>query len=310
MKNPPTNPEAPDFNDTVGGMLKLLGRLLGENINLAWSPGPNLWNVKLDPAQIDQILANLCVNARDAIAGIGRLAIETCNITVDEAYCEGRADAVPGEYVLLTVSDTGHGMSKEVLDHIFEPFFTTKEVGKGTGLGLATVFGIVAQNKGFITVYSEPGKGTTFKIHLPRCAAQVSAAPVAGPSTTVPSGSETLLLVEDEESVRVTTQKVLKKLGYTVLVAESPGEALHLAAKHVGEIHLLITDLILPGMSGRDLALQMCALRPEIKRLFISGYAADVIADDRVWEDGMPFLAKPFSRDVLARKVRDVLDGK
>ncbi len=229
---------------------------------------------------------------------------------MDETYCAGRADAVPGQYVILTVSDTGHGMSKEVLDHIFEPFFTTKEIGKGTGLGLATVFGIVAQNKGFITVDSESGKGTTFKIHLPRCAAQVSVAPVAGPSAKSPRGSETLLLVEDEESVRVTIQRAMKKLGYTVLVAEDPGKALHLAAEHVGEIHLLITDIIMPGMSGRDLALQMCALRPAIKRLFMSGYTADVIAQEGVLEEGMPFLAKPFGRDVLARKVREVLDAQ
>jgi two-component system cell cycle sensor histidine kinase/response regulator CckA len=290
-------------------MRKLLGRLLGENISLTWSPGPALWKVKLDPSQGDQILANLCVNARDAIAGVGRLNIETCNFTADESYCAGHIDAVPGEYVLLSVSDTGHGMSKEVLAHIFEPFFTTKEVGKGTGLGLATVFGIVTQNKGFITVYSEPGKGTTFKIHLPRFAAPAPEAQIAEAPTKPPRGTETILFVEDEKSVRVTTKLSLENLGYKVLVADDPGKALTLAAQHPDEIHLLITDVIMPGMSGSDLAGKLCSARPSLKRLFISGFTADIIAKEGVLESSMHFLTKPFGRDVLARKVREVLDG-
>jgi PAS domain S-box-containing protein len=302
-------PRVLDMNDAVGDMRKLLGRLLGENISLTWSPCPALWKVKLDPAQVDQILANLCVNARDAIAGVGRLNIETCNVTADEPYCAGNADAVPGEYVLLTVSDTGHGMSKEVLSHIFEPFFTTKELGKGTGLGLATVFGIVTQNKGFITVYSEPGKGTAFKIHLPRCAAPAPEAQIAETPTKPPRGTETILLVEDEKSVRVTTKLFLEDLGYKVLVADHPGKALTLAAQHPDEIHLLITDVIMPNMSGSDLAGKLCSARPSLKRLFISGFTADIIAKEGVLESSMHFLTKPFGRDVLARKVREVLEG-
>jgi CheY-like chemotaxis protein len=302
-------PRVLDMNDAVGEMRKLLGRLLGENISLTWSPGPALWKVKLDPSQVDQILANLCVNARDAIAGVGRLTIETCNVTVDEPYCAGNADAVPGEYVLLTVSDTGHGMSKEVLSHIFEPFFTTKELGKGTGLGLATVFGIVTQNKGFITVYSEPGKGTTFKIHLPRCAAPAPEAQIAAAPTKPARGTETILLVEDDKSVRVTTKLFLEDLGYKVLVADDPVKALTLAAQHPDEIHLLITDVIMPNMSGSDLAGKLCSARPSLKRLFISGFTADIIAKEGVLESSMHFLTKPFGRDVLARKVREVLEG-
>ncbi len=301
-------PKVLDLNDMLAGMLKMLGRLLGENITLTWSPGPNLWKVKLDPSQVDQILANLCVNARDAIAGVGRLTIGTSNITVDEPYGASHADAVPGEYVLLIVSDTGHGMKKEVLDHVFEPFFTTKELGKGTGLGLATVFGIVTQNKGFITVYSEPGKGTTFKIHLPRFAEPVSAeAPVTAPPGTRPRGTETILLVEDEKSIRVTTTLFLENLGYNMLVADDPAKALALAAQHPGEIHLLITDVIMPNMSGSDLAKRLLEQRPSIQCLFISGFTADVIAQEGILEAGVHFLSKPFSRDVIAQKVREVL---
>jgi PAS domain S-box-containing protein len=301
-------PKVLDLNDTVVGMFKMLEQLLGENISMTWAPGAGLWQVKVDPSQLDQILANLCVNARDAIAGVGRLTIETSNVAADERYCAGHAGAAPGEYVQLAVSDTGHGMGKDVLEHIFEPFFTTKEVGKGTGLGLATVYGIVDQNKGFITVYSEPGKGTTFKIHLPRCAAQETVAPVAAAPSVLPRGSETILLVEDEKSVRVTTHMFLEELGYKVLVADDPGKALGLAAQHSGDIDLLITDVIMPNMSGRHLADQLCLNRPSTRRLFMSGFTADVIAREGVLEDGVQFLTKPFGREALARKVREVLE--
>jgi two-component system cell cycle sensor histidine kinase/response regulator CckA len=302
-------PKVLDLNDTVVGMLKMLERLLGENISMTWIPGARLWQVKVDPSQVDQILANLCINARDAIAGVGRLTIETSNVAADERYCAGHAGAVPGEYVQLALSDTGHGMGQDVIEHIFEPFFTTKDVGKGTGLGLATVYGIVVQNKGFITVYSEPGKGTTFKICLPRCDAQPSSCVAAEPYV-LPRGSETILLVEDEKSVRVTTHMFLENLGYKVLVADDPGKALGLAAQHSGDIDLLITDVIMPNMSGRDLADQLSGTRPFTRRIFISGFTADVIAQEGVLEDGVQFLSKPFGREALARKVREVLEGK
>jgi PAS domain S-box-containing protein len=301
-------PTVLDLNDAVVGMLKMLEQLLGENVSMTWVPGARLWQVKVDPSQVDQIMANLCVNARDAIAGVGRLIIETSNVVADERYCAGNAGAVPGEYVQLAVSDTGHGMGKDVLEHIFEPFFTTKEVGKGTGLGLATVYGIAVQNKGFITVYSEPGKGTTFKIHFPRSEAPSAAAPVAAAPSVLPRGSETILLVEDEKSVRVTTHMFLEELGYKVLVADDPGKALGLAAQYSGDIDLLITDVIMPNMSGRHLADQLCLTRPSTRRLFMSGFTADVIAREGVLEDGVQFLTKPFGRETLARKVREVLE--
>ena len=219
-------PKVLDINDTVSGMLKMLLRLIGEDIDLVWMPGAGLWQVKIDPSQIDQLLANLCVNARDAIAGVGKVTIETENIAFDEAYCAVHPGFACGEYVMLAVSDDGCGMDKEVLDHIFEPFFTTKEVGKGTGLGLATVYGIVKQNEGFINVYSEPDKGTTFKIYLPRFVGEAME-PTAESTAETPKGhGETVLLVEDEPVILDVSREMLEQLGYTVLIAGTPGEAL------------------------------------------------------------------------------------
>lgn len=301
------SPQILDLNDTISGMLKMLRRLIGEDIDLVWKPGANLWSVMMDPSQIDQILANLAVNARDAIKGVGNLTIETQNIVFDEPYCSAHSGFVPGEYVLLAVSDNGCGMDKGVLENLFEPFFTTKEVGKGTGLGLATVYGIIKQNNGFINVYSEPGEGTSFKLYLPRI-------PETGnenrltPSESEPSGgSETILLVEDEKAILKLGKMILERYGYTVLAAAGPTEALSLAQQHEGPIHLLITDVVMPVINGKELKDRIAGMRPEIKVLFMSGYTADVIAHHGVVEKNVQYLQKPFSVKTLASKVREVL---
>jgi two-component system, cell cycle sensor histidine kinase and response regulator CckA len=297
-----------DLNDTVAGMLKMLHRLIGEDIHLAWLPGANVWPVELDPSQIDQILANLSVNARDAIAGVGRVAIETKNIILDESYCAAHAGVVPGEYVLLSVRDDGCGMDRETLSHLFEPFFTTKGIGKGTGLGLATVYGIVKQNNGFIEAKSEPGQGTTFRIYLPRYAGKAEQMGAEGLKETVVRGRETVLVTEDEPAILELTTLILERQGYSVLAASTPGEAIQLAREHPGEIHLLITDVVMPEMNGRDLAKNLLSLYPHLKRLFMSGYTADVIAHHGVLDEGVYFIQKPFTMKDLAAKVREVLD--
>lgn len=300
-------PKMLDLNETVASMLNMLRRLIGENIDLAWLPGENLRPIKMDPTQIDQILANLCVNARDAIGDTGKVTIETHNVVFDEAYCSVHADFAPGAYVLLTLSDNGRGMDSEDLSHLFEPFFTTKEVGKGTGLGLATVYGIVKQNNGFINVYSEPSLGTTFKLYLP-CYLDKGALP-SKPGAVKPAatGHETILLVEDELMILEMTQVMLERQGYTVLPAVSPGEAIRLAREHAGEIHLLMTDVVMPEMNGRDLARNLLSLYPDIKCLFMSGYTANVIAHHGVLDEGVYFIQKPFTMQDLATKIRNVL---
>ncbi len=267
-----------------------------------------LWPVRIDPSQIDQILANLCVNARDAISGVGNIIIETDNRSFDEDACESLADCEPGEYVMLAVRDTGSGMSAEALAHLFEPFFTTKGVGEGTGLGLAMVYGAVRQNRGFIHVQSEPGEGTTFRIYLPRHLARAEEQPRTPASIPETRGQETILLVEDELSILNMTRLMLEKLGYTVIPAKTPGEAMHLAREHSGNLHLLITDVIMPEMNGRDLARNLLSLYPDIKRLFMSGYTADVITHSGVLEEGVHFLQKPFHSKALAAKVREALE--
>ncbi len=297
-----------NLNEVVKNMLKMLRRLIGENIDIVWIPGYRLWPVKLEPAQIDQVLANLCVNARDAITGTGKIIISTENIDLDENYCSDHAEFLPGQFVLLAVSDNGHGIDKEMIDNIFDPFFTTKELGKGTGLGLATVYGIVKQNKGFINVYSEPGKGTTFKIYFPRFDGTMEA-PVETGSEFIPQGrGEVLLLVEDEPSIMKMSKTILDNLGYQVLTANTPGEAVYLAEKNSGRIHLLITDVVMPEMNGRDLANQICTRYPNIKTLFMSGYSANVIAHHGVLDKGVQFIQKPFSKKDIAIKIRKVLE--
>jgi signal transduction histidine kinase len=303
-------PRVIDLNKTVEGMLNMLRRLIGEDIDLAWLPGKELGPVKMDPSQIDQILANLCVNARDAVEGVGKVTIETGVAAFNEAYCADHAGFVAGDYAMLAVSDNGCGMDQETLGHLFEPFFTTKEVGRGTGLGLAMVYGAVKQNNGFITVYSEPGQGTTFKIYLPRHLAKADRPAERGPGQPVKGGHETILLVEDEPAILDMVTTMIESFGYAVIGARTPGEAIRLAREHAGTIHLLITDVVMPEMNGRDLAGNILSLYPGIKRLFMSGYTANVIAHHGVLDEGVNFIQKPFSMKNLAAKVREALGGR
>jgi two-component system, cell cycle sensor histidine kinase and response regulator CckA len=302
-------PKILDLNTTVEGMLKLLGRLIGEDIDLQWLPEADLWPIKMDPSQIDQILANLCVNARDAIAGVGKICIETHKIVLDEAYCLQHTGFTPGGFVMLVVSDDGSGMDKETLNKIFEPFFTTKGLGKGTGLGLATIYGIVKQNSGFINVYSEPGYGSVFKIYLPRCVvnAELPFWEEEKSNNCPPQGKETILLVEDDAAVLEMVKDVVLELGYTVLPAATPKEAVRLAGEQAGKIDLIITDLIMPEMTGRELEKHLTSLYPHLRCLYMSGYTNNVIAHQGVLGEGVNFIQKPFSQQDLAVKIRIAL---
>jgi hemerythrin-like metal-binding protein/PAS domain S-box-containing protein len=301
-------PEVLDLNDVITGMLKLLRHLIGENINLAWRPAEALMTVSIDPSQIDQILVNLCVNARDAINGTGNVTVSSKNVTLDDAYCTEHPNATPGRYVLITVVDDGCGMDKDTLAHVFEPFFTTKGSGKGTGLGLATVYGIVRQNNGYIDVHTEVNEGTTFRVYLPQFAGEDAKTSEPKEERAPTGGNETILLVEDEKALRVTCRHFLRTLGYTFLVAATPAEALNLAAQHSGDIHLLLTDVVMPEMDGQQLATQLKSSDPGLNVLYMSGYTADAVTDLGVDEDGVSFIGKPFSRDDLARKLREILD--
>lgn len=302
------SPKVLDLNSVITAMLKMLERLIGEDIQLNWQPGPHLWQVNIDPSQIDQILANLCVNARDSISDIGRITIDTGNRVIDESYSVGNIESKPGEYVTLTVCDDGCGMDKETEAHIFEPFFTTKGSGKGTGLGLATVFGAVKQNNGFINVYSEKGIGTKFTIYLPRHQGNAVQVQEKCPVETAPRGNDTILLVEDEAAILTMVLTMLTEQGYTVLTSQSPVEAIRIAGEHANEIHLLITDVVMPEMNGRDLANNLLANYPQLKCLFMSGYTSDIITHRGVLEEGVNFIQKPFTLPGLASKVREVLD--
>jgi len=303
------SPKILDLNETVEGMLKMLRRLIGEDIHLVWQPGHPLWPVKMDPSQIDQILVNLCINARDAIGGVGKMTIETGNCTLDESYASTHAGFLSGEYVKVSVSDNGCGMDRETLAHIFEPFYTTKGVNQGTGLGLATVYGAVKQNNGFINAYSEPGNGSTITIYLPRYLGKEDRFRARTPVEAPARGHETILLVEDEPAILEVTTMLLEHQGYTVLTAGTPGAAIALAEKHAGEIHLLLTDVVMPEMNGRELAKNLLSFYPDLKRLFMSGYTANVIAHHGVLDEGVYFIQKPFSAKDLAAKIREALDG-
>jgi len=301
-------PQVLDLNETMAGMLKMLGRLIGENIELLWKPGNGLWLVKMDPTQLDQVLANITVNARDAIQGSGRIIIETRNADVDGDFCRMHADAVPGRYVELSISDSGCGMDKETISRIFEPFFTTKPLGKGTGLGLATVYGIVRQNDGFIGVYSEPGKGTTFKLYFPSDASEKKTEKEESEAEqALPGGSETILIAEDEKAILTLSGRILQQLGYTVIATDSPHKAVQLSEGHGGEIHLLVTDVVMPEMNGRDLWNSLREKRPGIKCIFMSGYTSNVIAHHGVLDKDVNFLEKPFTASSLAVKIREAL---
>jgi two-component system, cell cycle sensor histidine kinase and response regulator CckA len=301
-------PKVLNLNLAVENMLQMLRRLIGEDIDLVWHPDTGLWPVKVDPSQLDQVLANLCVNARDAISDVGKLTIETHNATFDQAYCADHLGFVPGDFVMLAVSDDGCGMDQETLSHIFEPFFTTKKMDKGTGLGLATVYGIAKQNDGFINIYSEPGQGSTLKIYLPRHEGMIDAMEQTTAAPKPMAHGETILVVEDDAGVLKLAAKILQGLGYTVLTTNTPAKALGLVEAHADRIELLLTDVVMPEMNGRELADQIQALCPQIKILFMSGYTADIIAHRGVLEKGVNFIHKPFSNWDLANAVRNVLD--
>ncbi|QTA79573.1 Two component system sensor response regulator/histidine kinase, PAS domain-containing [Desulfonema limicola] len=296
------------LNQAIADMLNMLRRLIGEDIDLAWHPLESLLPVYMDPSQVDQILVNLCVNARDAIADVGNITIETGIKTFDQAYCAENAGFVPGTFVLLSVSDDGCGMDRDTREHIFEPFFTTKKPGRGTGLGLAMVYGIVRQNKGFINIYTEPDQGTAFRIYLPPHKDLTEQVQDTKPAVPDRCGNETIMVVEDEQTILKMTRMMLERLGYKVLTAGSPGKAISLAGKYPGNINMLITDVVMPDMNGRELSEQLQSLYPDIKILFMSGYTANVIAHRGVLEKGVNFIQKPFSINDLASRVREVLD--
>jgi len=298
-----------DLNDVVSNTENMLRRLIGEDIELVTLLGTNLASVRADPGQIEQIILNLTVNARDAMPQGGKLTIETANVELDEAYARRHIAVEPGSYVMLAVRDNGLGMDAETQEHLFEPFFTTKELGKGTGLGLSTVYGIVKQSGGNISVHSEPGKGAIFEIYFPRVneAAEAREQPKKDHSESL-TGTETVLLVEDQGIVRNLVRNVLDRHGYNVLQASHGEEALRLANEHEGPIHLLLTDVVLPQMSGQQLAERMATLRSEMRVLYMSGYTNDAIVHHGVLDPGISFLQKPFTPDALARKIREILD--
>jgi len=299
-------PRVLDLNEVVAGVAQMLERLIGEDIELATELDPHLGLVRADPAQLEQIILNLVVNSRDAMPRGGRLTVATENADLDEAFAAGHPGARPGPHVMLRVADTGQGMGGEVLAHVFEPFFTTKEVGKGSGLGLATVYGIVKQHDGYIQVDSVPGEGTTVRVYLERVAAPERDEPAGGPEAA-PRAPGTILLVEDEGALRELAAEILQEAGYAVLVAAHPGEALELAARHAGPIDLLLTDVVMPQMSGRDLVERLSPARPGMKVLYMSGYTDDAIVHHGVLDPGTVLLPKPFAPEVLTRKVHDVL---
>jgi len=301
-------PTIVDLNSVVAETEKMLRRLIGEHIQMIMVPGSELGRVRMDLGQIDQILMNLAVNARDAMPQGGRLVIETANAELDETNLIQYSYAKPGRYVMLSVSDTGCGIDKETQGHIFEPFYTTKGPGQGTGLGLSTVYGIVKQSEGYIWVYSEPGKGARFKIYLPRVDA-VAEPTSSAPEPAVLGGSETILLVEDDDAMRGLTRSCLESSGYSVLDAANGESAMRDATNHKAAIHLLITDVVMPGISGPGLARSLGASRPQMKVLYMSGYTADLIAQQGILDPQMLLLEKPFTKEALLRKVRRALDG-
>jgi signal transduction histidine kinase len=300
-------PKILDINQAVASMLKMLRRLIGEDVELVWCPGGQLWPIQIDPSQVDQILANLCVNARDAISGVGKVIIETGNAEFNDDYCSLHRGFIPGEFTQLTVSDDGVGMDPATLEKIFEPFFSTKTIGRGTGLGLATVYGIVKQNQGFINVYSEPERGTTFKIYFPRIIGKSVEILSDGATGIALGNSETVLLVEDEIAILRMVERLLKQLGYQVLAAQSPIEAIAMAERHPEKIDVLLTDVVMPELNGKDLANRLRNLFPGLRVLFMSGYTANIILHRGILDKDVSMIQKPFSKKELSAKVREVL---
>jgi len=304
-------PKVLDLNDHVPNMDKMLRRMIGEDVELVTLLAKDLGRIKADPGQIEQVILNLAVNAKDAMLNGGKLTIETANVKLDKSYARSHIGVTPGHYVMLSVSDTGAGMTPEIKERIFEPFFTTKEEGKGTGLGLSTVYGIVQQSGGNVWVYSEPGVGTTFKIYLPTIEEDTESLRPTALSTKPMQGFETILLVEDEETVRKLACTVLQKYGYTVLEAPNGEEALRIVQGQNGNpIHLMVTDVVMPGMSGRQLAERLVSLWPKLKVLYMSGYTDNAIVHHGVLDPGIAYIQKPFAPDALASKVREILDGE
>jgi len=298
------SPQELNLNDRVVETQATLGRLIGEDINLSFKPAPDIWNIKMDPSQLDQILVNLAVNARDAMDNGGDLAIETANVQIGRGYSMYHLDANPGDYVRLTVSDSGCGMDRQTLTNIFEPFFTTKEVGKGTGLGLAMIYGIVRQNSGFINVYSELGYGSTFQLFFPR--SQGSVEPAAKSVQEELSGTGRVLLVEDDPLVREMSLRMLQTMGYTVTPAEGPLAAIEIC-KAEQQIDLVLTDVVMPGMNGKEMVDVIESLRPGIKILFMSGYTADLVAQRGVIDERRCFIQKPFDMQALHKMIKAAL---
>jgi CheY-like chemotaxis protein len=303
-------PKVLDLNDLVKQTATLLRRMIGEDILLTTVLDPNISRIKVDPGQLGQILMNLAVNARDAMPQGGKLTVETSDVQLDDAYAAQHADCNPGRYVKLVVSDNGSGMTPEVKAHVFEPFFTTKGPGRGTGLGLATVYGIVKQSGGSIDLYTEPGHGTTFKIYLPAVDEPLSPSAHGQPAAKVIGGTETVLVVEDEDAVRAFAALALQMQSYTVLQAESGKRALQIIGKQPGHIDLLVTDVVMPGLNGRELAQALGVRYPNLKVLYVSGYTDDAIIRHGILEEEVAFLNKPYTAQSLARKVREVLDKK
>lgn len=301
------SPRVVDLNTLIEGMLSMLKRLIGEEVEVSWRPAKELWLVRMDPGQVNQVVANLSVNARDAIAGVGSVTFETANAAFDSDSCREHPGCRPGDYVMLSVSDTGRGMDRETRSRIFEPFYTSKELGRGTGLGLATVYGIVEQNEGFIAVVSAPNRGSTFQVYLPRHRGALEESTIEAPQRPLEGGGETLLVVEDEPAVLEMVKTVIEARGYRVLTAATPGEAIRIFEERAERIDLLITDVVMPEMNGRELAERLLAQDRRLKCLFTSGYTADVIGNRGVLEEGTHFIQKPYASDVLLAKIREAL---
>jgi two-component system cell cycle sensor histidine kinase/response regulator CckA len=301
-------PRVLDLNDVLTNMDKMLQRILGADVDLVSLPARPLGGVRADPSSVEQVIMNLVVNARDAMPTGGMLTMETANVALDEAYARAHLGVKPGPHVMLAVSDTGTGIDKATLARIFEPFFTTKESGKGTGLGLSTVFGVVQQSGGSVWVYSEVGKGTTFKVYLPRVDEAVDTVRDVAPPTTL-RGSETILLVEDDDQVRLVARGILRRSGYHVIEARNAGEALLHSEEHTGTIDLLLSDVVMPQMSGPALAKRLAGVRPGMKVLCMSGYTDDSIVRHGVLDANIAYLQKPITPEALTTKVREVLDG-